>query len=272
VGIAFTAAYIIYFKFVNPGANTAAHWLFGISPEGIGALGMALNFAVAFATPFISGKDSLNNDYRVGDESRSIPPTLLISALSIVPEIAIATSMDLKAVGHDLVLVGLTGPELGGSHLAHLQGVTGTKVPPLDLDLAPHILDAVHEALRAGAVASCHDLSEGGLAVAAAEMAFAGDVGADIDVSRIPVREAADTTARLFAESPSRLLLEVMPDRHDSLRAILGDLPHAIIGRTVEARRLRATDGDSVLLETPLDTLRDAHLHTLDLDGEYGGS
>jgi phosphoribosylformylglycinamidine synthase len=243
-------------------------------PENLGDLVEAClacyDGAMAYRTPFISGKDSLNNDYRVGDESRSIPPTLLISALSIVPELSMATSMDLKAEGHDLVLVGLTGPELGGSHLAHLQGVTGAKVPPLDLHLAPSILDAVHKALRAGLVASCHDLSEGGLGVAVAEMAFAGDVGADIDVARIPVRDEAETTARLFGESPSRLLLEVAPHRHDALRAILGEVPHEIIGKTVKALRVRVTDGDSVLLETPLDALRQAHLGTLDLDGEYG--
>jgi phosphoribosylformylglycinamidine synthase II len=245
-------------------------------PENLGDLVEAClacyDGAMAYRTPFISGKDSLNNDYRSGDESRSIPPTLLISALAIVPEISCTASMDLKAAGHELVLVGPTGPELGGSHLAHLQGATGTVVPALDLSLAPHILDAVHEALRAGLVASCHDLSEGGLAVAAAEMAFAGGIGADIDISRVPVRDSADTTARLFGESPSRLLLEVMPDRLASLLDILGDLPHEVVGRTVEAQRLRVTDGDSTLLEEPLDGLRNAFLRTLDLDGEFGGS
>lgn len=245
-------------------------------PENLGDLVEAClacyDGAMAYRTPFISGKDSLNNDFRVGDESRSIPPTLLISALSIVPEISCAASMDLKAADHELVLVGITGPELGGSHLAHLQGTTGAAVPPLDLSMAPHILDAVHEALRAGLVASCHDLSEGGLAVAAAEMAFAGEIGADIDVSLVPVRDGADATARLFGESPSRLLLEVIPDRLASLRDILGDLPHAVIGKTVSAQRLRVTNGLSLLLEEPLDTMRNAHLRTLDLDGEYGGS
>ena len=102
-------------------------------PENLGDLVEAClacyDGAMAYRTPFISGKDSLNNDYRVGDESRSIPPTLLISALSIVPELSVAVSMDLKAEGHDLVLVGLTGPELGGSHLAHLQGVTEPRFP-----------------------------------------------------------------------------------------------------------------------------------------------
>ncbi len=228
--------------------------------------------AIAYRTPFISGKDSLNNDYRVGDESRSIPPTLLISALAIVPEISCAASMDMKAPGHELVLVGVTGPELGGSHLAHLSGSTGKLVPPLDLEQAPRLLDAVHEALKAGLVASSHDLSEGGLAVAAAEMAFAGEVGAELDISLVPTRDGADATARLFGESPSRLLLEVMPDRLASLHDILGDLPHAVVGRTISAQHLRFSDGQDVLLEESLDALRLAHLRTLDLDGEYGDS
>ncbi len=245
-------------------------------PENLGDLVEACRAcydgAMAYRTPFISGKDSLNNDYRVGDESRSIPPTLLISALAIVPEIGCAATMDLKAPGHELVLVGLTGPELGGSHLARLQGATGAAVPPVDLELAPRILDAVHEALRAGLVASCHDLSEGGLGVAAAEMAFAGDVGADLDLGAVPTRDDADVVARLFGESPSRLLLEVVPDKLPSLRDVLGDLPHAVVGRTVEAPRLRVTDGADVVLEQPLDAMRAAHLRTLDLDGEHGAS
>ena len=105
--------------------------------------------------------------------------------------------------------------------------------------------------------------------MAAAEMAFAGEVGADIDVARVPVRDEAPTTARLFGESPSRLLLEVVPQHHDALNAILGDVPHATIGKTVNASRVRITNEHSVLLETPLDALRQAHLGTLDLDGEY---
>jgi len=243
-------------------------------PDNLGDLVQACRAcydgAIAYRTPFISGKDSLNNDFRVGDESRSIPPTLLVSALAIVPELAAVCSMDLKAPGHVMVLLGLTGPGLGGSHYARLQGVLGAQVPPVDLATAPRLLAMLHAAMRRGLVASCHDLSEGGLAVAAAEMAFAGGVGMELDLAAMPVRDGADLVTRLFGEAPSRLLLEVQPRHLPALRAALGDVPHAVIGQSVARAALVVRDGQQLLLDEPLDELRHCHLGTLDLDHEHG--
>ncbi|MCB9899380.1 MAG: phosphoribosylformylglycinamidine synthase subunit PurL [Planctomycetes bacterium] len=224
--------------------------------------------AMAYRTPFISGKDSLNNDYRVGDESRSIPPTLLISALSILDDLSVATTMDAKAPEHALLIVGVTGPELGGSHLARALGATGEAVPPVDLERAPRILSAVNDLIREGLVHACHDLSEGGLAVAAAEMAFAGGLGAELDVTKLPVRGEVDATARLFGESPTRLLLEVAPDVLDAVEALLDGVPWARLGKTTSEPRLRVRDGSGVLIDLPTERLHAAYAKTLDLDGE----
>ncbi|HEX5009041.1 MAG TPA: phosphoribosylformylglycinamidine synthase subunit PurL [Planctomycetota bacterium] len=226
--------------------------------------------AKAYGTPFISGKDSLNNDYRVGDAVQSIPPTLLISALAIVPDVAQACSMDLKGAGHELVLVGESGPELGGSHLARLLGEAGAEVPPVDLARAPRILSAVHAAIARGLVLACHDLSEGGLGVAAAEMAFGGGVGAELDLARLPVRGAPDVARRLFGQSASRFLLEVEPAQIPALHALLADLPHARLGRTAAHADLVVTDGGRPVLREPLAGLRAAWLAPLDLDHEHG--
>jgi phosphoribosylformylglycinamidine synthase len=242
-------------------------------PENLGDLVEACKAcydgAKAYGTPFISGKDSLNNDYRVGDRAMSIPPTLLISALAIVPDVAQACTMDLKGAGHELILVGVTGPELGGSHLARLAGEAGATVPPVDLALAPRLLAAVHAAIARGLILSCHDLSEGGLAVAAAEMAFAGGVGAELDVSKLPVRGAPDAVRRLFGESATRLLLEIEPGHKAALHALLKDIPHAIVGRTTAQAELVVTDGGQPLLREPLAALRSAWLLPLDLDHEH---
>ena len=226
--------------------------------------------AKAYGTPFISGKDSLNNDYRVGDTVQSIPPTLLISALAIVPDVAHACSMDWKGAGHELVLVGESGPELGGSHLARLLGEAGAEVPPVDLARAPRILAAVHAAIARGLVLACHDLSEGGLAVAAAEMAFGGGVGAELDLARLPVRGAPDVARRLFGQAASRFLLEVEPAQIPALHALLKDLPHARLGRTAAHAELVVTDGGRPVLREPLAALRAAWLAPLDLDHEHG--
>ncbi|GJM22545.1 MAG: phosphoribosylformylglycinamidine synthase subunit PurL [Planctomycetota bacterium] len=225
--------------------------------------------AMAFRTPFISGKDSLNNDYRVGDESRSIPPTLLISALSQVDDAHHACSMDLKQAEHEIVLVGSSGTELGGSHLARLQGELGAEAPLVDLERAPRVMAAVHAAIERQLVAACHDLSEGGLAVAAAEMAFAGGLGMELTLDDLPVDGTPDLDRLLFAEAPTRFLLEVERGQLDALLKQLKGLPHAVIGVVSNDARLSIRHAGSEVIDEALDDLRAAFLGTLDLDGEH---
>ncbi|MFT7462794.1 MAG: phosphoribosylformylglycinamidine synthase II [Pseudohongiellaceae bacterium] len=225
--------------------------------------------AMAFSTPFISGKDSLNNDYRVGGESLSIPPTLLITALALVDDVLGTATMDLKTPGNTLVVVGLSGRELGGSHLARHLGTLGAEVPPVDLTLAPQVMTTIHGAVAAGELAACHDLSEGGLAVAAAEMAFAGCLGAELDLAPLPLRGEVDSMRKLFGEDATRFLLEIQPAHLDAVLARLSQIPHAVIGHTVEAQTLTIRDGATELLCEPLDGLRQAFTSTHDLDREH---
>ncbi len=138
--------------------------------------------AVTLGTPFISGKDSLNNEFRHrlsdgSDESIAIPPSLLISALGQVDDVSKCVTMDLKEPGNRLFIVGETKNELGGSHFALVGGCCGGRVPQVDGEIAVKTFAALHQAIAAGTVRACHDLSEGGLAVALAEMAFAGGLG-----------------------------------------------------------------------------------------------
>jgi len=219
--------------------------------------------ALAYGTPFISGKDSLNNEYRVGGESRSIPPTLLVSALSIVPEVAQTVSMDLKAVGSRLYLVGATRAELGGSHYLGLAGRQGGTVPRPDLAVAPRILRAVHTAIRSGSVLACHDLSEGGLAVAAAEMAFAGGIGLEIDLSKIslpPLEKSFDPdSTRLYSQSCSRFLVEVAEGSAAAFERAFQGLPCAAIGRTTPGSKLQIRgSAGGILVEAEIEELRRA--------------
>ena len=248
-------------------------------PEQLGALVWAARgcrrAALAYGTPFISGKDSLNNEYRVGERTLSIPPTLYISALAIVPDVAHALTMDLKAAGNVLWLVGATRAELGGSLYLRRHGLAGGRVPRPDLERSPQLLAAVHGAIAAGLVRSAHDLSEGGLAVAAAEMAFAGELGAELDLAAVPCEpltppnggspalpeESVDATAlRLFSESCTRILLEVEPQHVAALERRLAGLPGAPIGRVLAEPRLRLRGIDAATLaELSLAELRAAH-------------
>ena len=243
------------------------------TPENLGDLVEACRAcydgAMAYRTPFISGKDSLNNDYREGGRTVSIPPTLLITALAIVPDIAHATSMELKGAGHEVWIVGVTQEGLGGSHLAHELGATGREVPAVDLELAPRLLGTMHTAIAQGHVAACHDLSEGGLAVAAAEMSFAGGVGLELSIDDVPVSGEPDAARRLFGESPTRFLIEVEPGSEQALAALLADLPHARVGTTTTDAFLTVTAQGETLVREPHDALRDAFTHTLDLDREH---
>jgi phosphoribosylformylglycinamidine synthase len=197
--------------------------------------------AVAFGTPFVSGKDSLNNTYAGKHGERlDIPHTLLVSALARVPDVQRCVTMDLKEPGNDLYLVGVTRNELGGSHYHLVTEQTGGAVPTVDLELAPKVFAAVHEAISSGVVRACHDLSEGGLAVAVAEMAFAGGIGADMtDLARLPGAESESDEVRLFSESPTRFLIEAKPGHAAELARCFAGVPLVKVGTTVAEPRLR---------------------------------
>ena len=242
-------------------------------PEQLGALVEAArgagDTAVALGTPFISGKDSLHNDYRVGDRVVSIPPTLLISSISVIADVRRLVSMDLKAVGSRLVLVGRTREELGGSHFFRELGIAGGVVPGLVPGEAVAIHAAVHTLLARGLAVSCHDLSEGGLAVAIAEMAFAGGIGAELRLERVVAgSDARRDDVLLFSESNARYLLEVPGDRVTEALAQLSGVPAAEVGETISYRILRilGLDGTPVVAEA-LEELKGAWKGTLDLDG-----
>ena len=207
-------------------------------PETLGSLVLAAqgchDLALAYGTPFISGKDSLNNEYTHEGQSLAIPPTLLISALGQVPDVRLCVTMDLKEPGNLLLVVGQTRLELGGSLWALHQGEAGGRAPRVDPDLGLALFRALHAAIGRGLVRSCHDLSEGGLAVALAEMALAGGLGARVSVRDVPCdADAARDPVLLFAESPSRFLLEVRPGDFAPLADLFSGLPLGRLGEVL---------------------------------------
>ena len=200
--------------------------------ENLGALVLAArachDIAVAYKTPFISGKDSLNNEFRVGERAIVIPHSLLVSAISIVDDVRRCVTMDLKEAPNPVYLVGLTKNELGGSHYYLVNGHVGANVPQVDPHLGSMVFTAVSKAIREGLVRACHDLSEGGLAVAAAEMAFAGGRGLRLDLSGVDGVDRSDQA--LFSESPSRFLIEVARSSAKRFEQIFATLPCAMVG------------------------------------------
>jgi len=248
-------------------------------PETLGSLVRAAlachDLATELGTPFISGKDSLNNEFRPAgaDEPISIPPSLLISAIGQVDDVGRCVTMDLKAPGNYLYQVGPTKNELGGSHFALVESLSGGQVPKVDVERAKKTFAALHEAIDAGLVRACHDLSEGGLAVAAAEMAFAGDLGARISLAEVPKSadaEDAPAAVLLFSESNTRFLVEVPPEKAGAFEAALAEVPHALIGEVIDTGKLEifgppttipgeaGETGIPLVIEADLKTLKEA--------------
>ena len=216
--------------------------------------------ALAFHVPFISGKDSLYNEYKDSrGERHNIPATLLISAIAPVHDLRKAVTMDFKSPNDPLYLLGWTSDELGGSLYAAWCGkpLEG-RVPEVEPASALEHMRALSAAIGRGLVAACHDLSEGGLAVAAAEMAFSGELGASIDLDEVNrTKEVDSDEVVLFSESPSRFLIEVPVDKErDFLKALKGQ-PVRKIGMTLANPVLRVTSMDgTVLFEEGLDRLK----------------
>jgi len=235
-------------------------------PENLGMLVLAAeacyDSAKAFRTPFISGKDSLNNQFTTqSGETIEIPPTLLISGFGIVKDVRRCVTMDAKQAGNLLVMVGETTGNLGGAHLWLVLQSNNNKisdidrliVPQTNLELAPRLAEGVADLIEKGFVKSAHDCSEGGVLVAAAEMAFAGKVGLDIDLSELPTGiHHLDQFTKAFAESTSRYLLEVKQGDLKQVSQLLDDLPFAVIGEFNTSDRFT---GESLQLDVSLDEL-----------------
>ncbi|MEM3745293.1 MAG: phosphoribosylformylglycinamidine synthase subunit PurL [Candidatus Bathyarchaeia archaeon] len=227
-------------------------------PDRMGSLVRACmacyRFAKGFGTPFISGKDSLYNESPLGP----VTPTLLITAVGVTPDVRRIVTMDLKEPGNLLYIVGCTYAELGGSEYYRLMGFLGKTVPKVRLREARRSMRAISRAISGGYVRACHDLSEGGLAVAAAEMAFAGGLGLEISLKNVPRGNNVYRSDHvLFSESNSRFLVEVPEKCRDRFEASVRGAAYALIGRVksdksfviygLDGRRVVETDIDALL-------------------------
>lgn len=225
-------------------------------PECLGALVRAAqacyDYSLLYETPFISGKDSLFNEFDNGKECISIPHSLLISAISVMPDVTKAVSMDVKGSGNLIYIVGLTRPELGGSHYYFIHGYIGNIVPKVDARLGRRIMASLSKAIALGLVRACHDCSEGGLAVAAAEMSFAGGLGMTLSLANMPLHGQIETDGViLFSESNSRFIVEIRPQDQKRFEGILADLPYGQLGKVTDDDQfiIKNKDGSTIISE-----------------------
>ena len=225
----------------------------------------------AFRVPAISGKDSMKNDSVRGGRKISIPPTVLFSTIGKIDDVGSAVTMHFKNAGDSIYVVGTTREELGGSEffrlLAQAQGTPasyGGAVPKLDMDAALATYLAMNEAVSRGLLRSSHTPTLGGIAVAFALAAIGGDLGADIDLSRLPCDGMLEDDAKLFSESNSRFVVTCAAEREGEFEALFAGLPISRVGKVTTEKRLHIQGaGGRKLVEMDLNALRRAFKETL---------
>ena len=233
-------------------------------PDMLGALVRAsqacYDMALVYGTPFISGKDSLNNEFEFEGKTISIPHTLLISAISVMEDVNRAVSMDFKEAGDLIYIVGTTQNELGGSEYFGTRGFIGNNVPKVNPQRREELMGRLSLATEKGLVRACHDCSEGGIGVAVAEMAFAGGLGAITYLDSVPLGEPIDRDDFiLFSESNSRFLVEVALKNKREFEQIMNGASFATIGLVTDSEILEVYGlGGRKIVAATLGELKDA--------------
>ena len=234
-------------------------------PDRLGSLVRAAygcyDIAKGFGVPFISGKDSLYNEYTVKNKSLAIPGTLLISAIAVMDDANKAVSMYAKQEGDLIYAVGLTAGELGGSHYYEILGFTGNNVPRVIPAKAKLIFEALSKASSLGLIKAMHDCSEGGIGVSAAEMAFSGGLGMDILLREVPFisKSLKRNDAVLFSESNSRFIVEVEKKKQKDFERTLKGVPFGLIGCVSANREFKIYGLDGkICLKSDIKALKEA--------------
>jgi len=219
--------------------------------------------AVAYGVPLISGKDSMKNDFDDGVVRLSIPPTLLVSALGKMPSIYRAVTMEFKSDGDLIYLLSAGQAGLAGSHYEEMQGWSSDCLPSINLSLAIQMYRQLYESMQQSLVKSCHDLSEGGLAVGLAECVIGSGLGAELRLNDVPPANdpLADRKAgpartdpasssigrradiRLFAEGPARIIVSIDPSDRERWESLWRGFSCQLVGVVHESQRLSVLDG-----------------------------
>ncbi len=228
------------------------------------------DYTVAFSVPCISGKDSMKNDSIFGGKKISIPPTLLFSVLGKIDDVSKAVTMDVKARGDSVYIVGETFPELGGSEYYKLIGeelsgapFIGESVPKVNADTALKIYTAVENITSERLARSIHTPVIGGLGIALAKSAFAGGFGLEIDLSSVPYSGARRNDFILFSESNSRFIITVRPGNKERFEKHLAGTRYTEIGLTIDepVLKIHGING-GIILEVSLAELKNTWKNT----------
>lgn len=207
-----------------------------------------------FNLPIPSGNVSFYNE----TEFSTVPPTPVILGVGIVDDVRKCVTSDLKEQENILYLIGETKDEMGGSEYYKLMGGFSKKVPDVDVSMLEKSMNALLAAIHGGTIASCHDVSHGGIAVSVTEMALGGDRGAYVELTE---RGGPRTDVKFFSETNGRWVVEVWKDREEDFIKLFKGIPVRKIGM-VRGSSVIMVDID-IKIAIFLDDLREAWRNTL---------
>jgi phosphoribosylformylglycinamidine synthase len=188
------------------------------------------DITTAYKVPCISGKDSMRNDYRIGENTVSVPPTLMFTVIGKLPDVRKAVTMDVKHEGDLVYILGLTKFEMGASEYYDEMEIIDSSVPQVEPVSAINRYHLLHRAIRENLVESSHDCSDGGLGVCLAESSFGGGFGLEIDLRKIPIENLLREDFILFSESPSRIVVTIAPHNKNKFENLFKNSVFAQIG------------------------------------------
>lgn len=217
---------------------------------------------MAYGVPLISGKDSMKNDYRHGKWRISIPPTLLVSAVGKIEDVSLAVTSDFKSDGDAIFVLGETADELGGSEYYAMKGLLGANVPKVNFRRNFALYRRLEAAIKKRLVASCHDCSEGGLAVALAECCIAGCIGADVDLTSHAGKLAP--LQALFSESAGRFVVSVKKKDERAFKSAMRGVKCGRIGTVGRKGALAVSLRGAQLFSAPVESLSHSWKKTMD--------
>lgn len=216
------------------------------------------HFSLAFNIPCISGKDSMKNDFVDKGTRISIPPTVLFTVIGVIGNVIQAQTTDFKKPGDQIYLLGGTWKELGASEAANQLGLSGGKIPTVNPGQALPRYRALNALMGQRAISACHDCSDGGFAIALAEMAIGGRLGCNVDIDKIPAFDKMNALELIYSESASRHIVTIKPELATLLDALGMWQICKHIGEVTEEKKLVLKSGDSVILNANVEELAQA--------------
>lgn len=222
------------------------------------------DYTTAYGVPCISGKDSMKNDYHIGDIKISIPPTILFSAIGRIEDVRKAVTMDVKRPGDLVYILGMTYNELGASEYFAQYEAIGNNVPKVRAKEAKRLYEALNIAMENRIIASCHDLSDGGLGICLAEKAFSGGFGIEADLRCVPKEGIDRDDYLLFSESQSRFLVTIHSKDKEAFEKIMKDCIFSQIAKVRKDKTFKVIGlNGNIIVLTDIYELKEAWQRTL---------